>query len=82
MTELSELTPWSEDAIKKMMKRGVLQHGRHWFHFGRRIVLKWAEIVTLIESEGHAREQRDGENVIKVPMANGGFAYVPAKTAG
>jgi hypothetical protein len=81
-SELSELTPWTEDAIKKLMQRGVLQPGRDWFHFGRRIVFKWAAIVDLIENEGHDREHRDGEAVIKVPMLNGGIAYVPAKKTG
>ena len=83
MDELADLTPWSKDAIKKLMKRETLQRGRHWFHFGRRIVFKWSEIVSLIENEG--REDRDkhcGESVIKVPMLHGGVAYVPAKNTG
>jgi hypothetical protein len=78
MSELSELTPWSEDSIKKLMQREVLQRGQHWFHFGRRIVFKWAAIVTLIEKEGQDCERHEGESVVRVPMLNGGVAYVPA----
>jgi hypothetical protein len=80
-SELSELTPWTEDAIKHLMRKGILQRGVHWFHFGRRIVFKWSAVVGLIESEGRDRERRDGVDVVKVPMLNGGFAYVPTKEA-
>jgi hypothetical protein len=80
VAELSELTP-CEDAIKHLMRRGVLQRGQHWFHFGRRIVFKWAAVVALIESEGQDPETRYASEVTKVPMLNGGYACVPTKVA-
>lgn len=50
--QLAELTPWSPDAIEKMMRRGVLVCGVHYFQpFGRRgrLLFKWDAIVALIE---------------------------------
>jgi hypothetical protein len=47
--ELAEVTPWSVDAIEKMVARGVLRRGVHWFQPGGRRVFKWKAIVELIE---------------------------------
>lgn len=55
--QLAEVTPWSVDAIAKMVKRGVLKRGVHCFQpFGRRtqLVFKWSAIVALIE--GHSTD--------------------------
>jgi hypothetical protein len=66
--ELSALTPWSEQAIRTMMARGVLREGVHFFHIGRRPVLKWDAIVAFIESGGdralavpHYRDLTNGQ---------------------
>ena len=48
--ELSALTPWSEQAIRSMIAKGVLREGEHFFHVGRRPVLKWDAIVAFIEA--------------------------------
>ena len=47
--ELAELTPWTGQAIRTMMSRGVLREGEHFFYVGRRPVFKWAAIVAFIE---------------------------------
>ena len=50
--QLAELTPWTVDAIEKMIRRGVLVRGVHYFQpQGKRgrLVFKWSAIVALIE---------------------------------
>jgi hypothetical protein len=53
IVQLAAWTPWSEDAIRRMVTRGVLRKGVHYFQpFGSRsqLVFKWWAIVNLIES--------------------------------
>ena len=65
------MTPWTGQAIRTMMSRGVLREGEHFFYVGRRPVFKWAAIVAFIEHGvphqrvPHYREQLSlwGENV-------------------
>ena len=64
--ELSSLTPWTEQAIRTMMAKGVLREGEHFFHVGRRTVLKWEAIVGFIE-----RGER--EEAPRIPLKRGGF---------
>jgi len=52
--ELAELTPWTENAIKNMIRRGVLREKEHYFHVGRRLVFRWDAIVALIERSSRA----------------------------
>jgi len=50
--QLAALTPWSPDAIEKMVRRGTLARGVHYFQpAGRRgrLLFKWDAIVALIE---------------------------------
>ena len=50
--QLCELTPWTPDALQKLMRRGVLKLGVHYFQpFGRRgrVFFKWGAVVALIE---------------------------------
>ena len=49
ISELAPLTPWTDQAIRTMVSRGVLREGEHFFHVGRRPVFKWAAIVDFIE---------------------------------
>jgi hypothetical protein len=64
--ELTELTPWTEEAIRSMMRKGVLVEGKHYFRVGRRDVFKWDAIVDFIE-------RRDVENGSLIPLRRGGF---------
>jgi hypothetical protein len=64
--ELSALTPWTVDAIRTMMAKGVLKEGEHFFHVGRRTVLKWDAIVGFIERG----EQKEAP---RIPLKRGGF---------
>jgi hypothetical protein len=50
--QLCALTPWTPDALEKLVRRGVLKRGVHYFQpFGRRgrLFFKWSAIVALIE---------------------------------
>jgi len=49
IAELTHLTPWTDQAIRTMISRGILREGSHFFYVGRRPVFKWAAIVTFIE---------------------------------
>src|SRR5579875_4174227 len=64
--ELAALTPWTEQAIRTMMAKGVLKEGEHFFHVGRRTVLKWDAIVGFIE-------RRQWEEPLRIPLRRGGF---------
>jgi len=64
--ELSALTPWTEQAIRTMMSKGLLKEGEHFFHVGRRTVLKWDAIVEFIE-------RGEQEEALRIPLKRGGF---------
>ena len=49
IAELTRLTPWTDQAIRTMISRGILREGTHFFYVGRRPIFKWAAIVTFIE---------------------------------
>ena len=52
--QLAARTPWTVEAIGKMVTRGVLKRDVHYFQpFGRRsrLVFKWSAIVALIEGQ-------------------------------
>jgi len=65
ISELATLTPWTNQAIRTMMSRGVFREGQHFFYVGNRPVFKWAAVVGFIEKPGvgervpHFREQLD-----------------------
>ena len=66
--QLAEVTPWSVDAIEKMVRRGVLKRDVHYFQpFGRRtqLVFKWSAIVTLIEGGRRQREDTHRGHVVE-----------------
>lgn len=64
--ELTALTPWTEQAVRTMMAKGMLKEGEHFFHVGRRTVLKWGSMVGFIEHGEDDETQR-------VPLKRGGF---------
>lgn len=64
--ELTELTPWTEEAVRTMMRKRILVEGRHYFRVGRRDVFKWEAIVDFIEG-------RHVENGSLIPLRRGGF---------
>ena len=49
MDDLAQLTPWSGQAIRTMISRGIFREGVHYFHVRRRPVFKWEAIVAFIE---------------------------------
>jgi hypothetical protein len=51
--QLAVVTPWSPDAIRRMVTRGTFQKGVHYFQpLGPRtqMLFKWRAIVALIEA--------------------------------
>ncbi|MFQ5479415.1 MAG: hypothetical protein ACE5E4_12470 [Candidatus Binatia bacterium] len=67
--ELSELTPWSEQAIRTMVSRGVLKFGIHYFKprgFNGRPIFSWRAIVDYIEGSFEPNERGH-----TIPLANG-----------
>jgi hypothetical protein len=63
--ELAQRTPWTLEAIEKMIRRGLLVRGRHYFQpTGQRgrLIFKWAAIVALIEERAI---QSGSESVIE-----------------
>lgn len=64
--ELSALTPWTEQAIRTMMAKGILRESEHFFHVGRRPVFKWEAIVGFIE-------HREARHQTGIPLQRGGF---------
>lgn len=52
--QLAQRTPWSVDAIEKMIQRGELCRGVHWFQPkgpGTRRIFKWSAVAAWIEQE-------------------------------
>lgn len=52
--ELAKLTPWTEQAIRSMIARGVFRRGLHYFQPGGRrgqLVFRWDAVVRYIEGE-------------------------------
>ena len=66
--QLCELTPWTPDALEKLIRRGVLKRGVHYFQpLGRRsrLFFKWTTIQALIEGRSVPSET---EPVIDEPQ--------------
>lgn len=66
---LAELTPWSPDAIRTMIARGVFRLGVHYFKphgHGSRPIFCWRAIQEYIEQGGAG--SRRGETI---PLADG-----------
>ncbi len=70
--ELACFTPWTEQAIRTMMSKGIFCEGEHFFHVGRKPVFKWAAIVLFIERREELSEPR-------IPLRRGGFIGGPEK---
>ena len=52
--QLALQTPWSVDALEKMIQRGELRRGVHWFQPkgpGTQRIFKWSAIAAWIEQE-------------------------------
>jgi hypothetical protein len=64
--QLAELTPWSADAIRTMIRRGTFKRGVHYFQplgQGRQVIFKWSAIVALIEGTGDAQRTMQPEQL-------------------
>jgi hypothetical protein len=69
--ELAEVTPWTEQAIRTMISKGILREGEHLFHVGRRPVFKWDAIVAFIEGRNSTHQL--------TPLHRGGALGGPQK---
>jgi hypothetical protein len=81
--QLALQTPWSVDALEKMIQRGELRRGVHWFQPGgpgTHRIFKWSAITAWIEQENdHAAEEMTPRaltlpevNVVHTPRPSGG----------
>jgi hypothetical protein len=64
--DLAACTPWTEQAIRTMMSKGIFCEGEHFFHVGRKPIFKWEAIVFFIEQREEPPEPR-------IPLKRGGF---------
>lgn len=67
--QLAEVTPWSPQAIRTMVTRGVLREGEHFFRpggHGTRMIFSWEAIVKFIEGNNSCATNDDS-----VSLANG-----------
>jgi hypothetical protein len=69
--EVAAFTPWSEEALDRLIQRGTLKAGVHFFqptgHRGRRI-FKRSAIVRLIEGQ-----DVEVKSVLRAKMGTKGF---------
>jgi hypothetical protein len=49
IAELAQLTPWTEQAIRTMISKGIFVEGKHYYHVGRRTVFKWKQVCQFID---------------------------------
>jgi hypothetical protein len=70
ISELSRLTPWTHQAIRSMISKGVFRPGVHYFHVGRRPIFKWTAVVAFIES-------REVDTAAPIQLQRGGFLGAP-----
>jgi hypothetical protein len=49
ISELAKLTPWTDQAIRTMISRGIFREREHYFYVGRRPVFNWSAVVGFIE---------------------------------
>ena len=89
--QVAEVTPWSVEAIEKMVRRGVLKRDVHYFQpFGRRtqLVFKWSAIVALIEGDhpksddAHGHQVVDRRGQLDVEKAKAGLGRLLGRSTG
>jgi hypothetical protein len=52
--QLAALTPWSVEAIRRMIRRDILRSGVHYFQpagRGGQVIFKWSAIIGFIEGD-------------------------------
>ena len=62
IAQLAEVTPWTVDAIQKMVARGIFKLGVHYFKpLGRKrgLIFKWPAIVAMIEQQPFIVQELD-----------------------
>jgi hypothetical protein len=60
ITELAQLTPWTEQAIRTMISKEIFVEGKHYYHVGRRPVFKWKEVCQFIHDGLPAAAEIEG----------------------
>jgi hypothetical protein len=68
--QLADLTPWSPQAIRTMIARGIFKENVHYFRpkgAASRPIFSWTAVVNYIEGQ-EAKPAWDGA----VPLAGGG----------
>ena len=70
--QLADLTPWSPDAIRTMMSRGLFKQGVHYFKpqgERGRVIFRWQSVVRYIQ--GRDTEPESVDTADRIPMADG-----------
>jgi hypothetical protein len=65
--QLSEVTPWSQDAIRNMVSRGVFVEGVHYFRPrgpGSRPIFSWQAVVEYIEQNARPETIRLADGTV------------------
>jgi hypothetical protein len=68
--QLAQHAPWSVDAIEKMIQRGELLRGVHWFQPkgpGTQRIFKWSAIAAWIEQESDHAIEDTTPNALTLP---------------
>jgi hypothetical protein len=68
--QLAQQTPWSVDAIEKMIQRGQLRRSVHWFQPkgpGTQRIFKWSAIAAWIEQENDHAIENTPPHAVTVP---------------
>lgn len=73
--QLAEITPWSMDAIDKMVRRGTFKRGVHYFQpqgRGTKLIFKWPEIARFVEQDSTGAENEARVAVPHLPKVQRG----------
>ena len=65
--QLAEVTPWSQDAIRNMISRGVFTEGVHYFRPrgpGSRPIFSWRAVVEYIEESARTERIRLADGTV------------------
>ena len=80
IAELAPLTPWTDQAIRTMISRGVFREGQHFFYVGRRPIFKWAAIVGFIEQDPPRDRAPHRRDQLKLWDDGGKFDIKPVRS--
>jgi hypothetical protein len=81
--QIAAVTPWSPSAIETMVRRGVLQRGKHYFQPQGprgRLIFRWSAMVEWIEHHAQIPSVLKGSNCASPPVSGMAIRDVEAAT--